>query len=102
MIYSTTLRVPATHPALPGHFPGRPIAPGVVLLDAVLRSAEAWLGRALSVAVLVHAKFTAPLAPDEEARLQLTLSGAELRFTITRGEAPIAQGAFRLHQDAAA
>jgi 3-hydroxymyristoyl/3-hydroxydecanoyl-(acyl carrier protein) dehydratase len=102
MIYSTTLRVPATHPALPGHFPGRPIAPGVVLLDAVLRAAETWLGRALSVAVLVHAKFTAPLAPEEDARLELTLSGAELKFTIARDEAPIAQGAFRLHLDAAA
>jgi 3-hydroxyacyl-[acyl-carrier-protein] dehydratase len=102
MIYSTTLRVPATHPALPGHFPGRPIAPGVVLLDAVLRASEAWLGRALSVSRLAHAKFTAPLAPEEEARLQLTLSGAELRFTITRDEAPIAQGAFHLHPGAAA
>jgi 3-hydroxyacyl-[acyl-carrier-protein] dehydratase len=102
MSHSTTLRVPADHPALPGHFPGRPIAPGVLLLEAVLRSAEAWLGRALSVAALSHAKFTAPLAPEEEARLQLTVSGNELKFTITRGEAPIAQGAFRLNQDAPA
>ena len=102
MSYSTALRVPASHPSLAGHFPGRPIAPGVVLLDAVLRSAEAWLGRAISVSTLAHAKFTAPLLPEENAQLQLTLSGDELKFTITRADAPIAQGAFRLDQGAAA
>ena len=101
MTYSTTLRVPPSHPALPGHFPGRPIAPGVVLLDAVLRAAEAWLARPMSVAALVHAKFTAPLEPDQAAQLQLTLSGPELKFTITRDAAPIAQGAFRLRMDPA-
>jgi 3-hydroxyacyl-[acyl-carrier-protein] dehydratase len=102
MTYSTTLRVPASHPSLPGHFPGRPIAPGVVLLDAVLRSAEAWLGRAISVSTLAHAKFTAPLLPGENAQLRLSLSGEDLRFTITRADAPIAQGAFRLHPGAPA
>jgi 3-hydroxymyristoyl/3-hydroxydecanoyl-(acyl carrier protein) dehydratase len=102
MTYSTTLRVPASHPALPGHFPGRPIAPGVVLLDAVLRAAEGWLGRPVHASALIHAKFTAPLAPEEEAQMLLTLSGAELKFTIARDGAPIAQGAFRLHTDGAA
>ena len=36
---SLRFEVPADHPAFPGHFPGRPILPGVVLLDAVLQAA---------------------------------------------------------------
>jgi 3-hydroxyacyl-[acyl-carrier-protein] dehydratase len=33
MIHRFSWQFPCNHPALPGHFPHRPIAPGVVLLD---------------------------------------------------------------------
>ena len=46
--YESVLRIAASHPALPGHFPGQPIAPGVLLLDLVLEHAERWRGAPLS------------------------------------------------------
>jgi 3-hydroxymyristoyl/3-hydroxydecanoyl-(acyl carrier protein) dehydratase len=94
--HQTTLLVAPDHAALAGHFPGRPIVPGVVLLDCVLREAEHWLGRSVHVTALPQAKFTAPLLPQERAQLQLQLDGSELRFRIARADTLIAQGALRI------
>jgi len=94
--HATILRIAANHPSLPGHFPGRPIVPGVVLLDCVLQEAERWLRRPLPIAELPQAKFTAPLLPEETAQLQLKINGDELRFSLHRDGAPLAQGLFRI------
>ena len=94
--YESALRIAAAHPALPGHFPRQPIAPGVLLLDLVLDHAERWRGAPVRIAELRQVKFAASLRPDEEARLQLALTSQELRFSITREGATIAQGVFRL------
>jgi 3-hydroxyacyl-[acyl-carrier-protein] dehydratase len=56
--------VAADHPSLPGHFPGRRIVPGVVLLDEVLTLILGQLG-ARSVAALPSVKFLHPVLPEE-------------------------------------
>ncbi len=94
--HATILRIAANHPSLPGHFPGRPVVPGVVLLDCVLQEAERWLQRPLHAASLPQAKFTAPLLPEQDAQLQLKFDGDELRFSISRDGAQLAQGLFRI------
>jgi 3-hydroxymyristoyl/3-hydroxydecanoyl-(acyl carrier protein) dehydratase len=97
--HATVLRIAANHPSLPGHFPGQPIVPGVVLLDCVLQEAERWVRRSLRVLGLPNAKFIAPLLPDQTATLELKLAAAELRFNISRDGTPIAQGLFRIAAD---
>ncbi|WP_434514614.1 hypothetical protein AB6Q56_19120 [Dechloromonas sp. ARDL1] len=57
--------VPADHPAFPGHFPGRPIVPGVVLLDRAILFAEEMLGRPGLAWQIGNAKFFSPVAPEE-------------------------------------
>ncbi len=62
---SGSLTVSADHPALPGHFPGRPLVPGVLILDAALRA----IGADRPGARIIAAKFTAPLAPEQTLAL---------------------------------
>jgi 3-hydroxyacyl-[acyl-carrier-protein] dehydratase len=93
------LRIDANHPALPGHFPGHPLVPGVLLLDRTIVAAEEWLARPLRMSHLQHAKFVRPLLPEQDAQISLTLVGNELRFEISKDEERIAQGAFKLKLD---
>jgi 3-hydroxyacyl-[acyl-carrier-protein] dehydratase len=90
------LRIDANHPALPGHFPGHPLVPGVVLLDRTIAAAEQWLARPIRVTNLQHAKFVRPLLPEQDASISLTLIGNELRFDIHKDGERIAQGAFKV------
>lgn len=91
-VHRATVRIPATHPALAGHFPGRPIVPGVVLLQCVLDEAERWLGKALPVRTLPQVKFSAPLLPEQDAAVELRLAGQELRFSVSRDTRVVTQG----------
>ncbi|MDB5372098.1 MAG: hypothetical protein JWP04_740 [Belnapia sp.] len=82
MTTPTRFAVPAGHPALPGHFPGRPIVPGVLLLDAVLRAAAALDPGRVAPALLLRAKFPAPVAPGAEVEITLAPRGPDrLGFT---------------------
>ncbi len=81
--------VPADHPALPGHFPGRPIVPGVMLLNAV----EATLAdHGFRVRECLQVKFIAPVAPASPLTLRLEISeGRQVRFVIhAAGQAAVA------------
>lgn len=80
------------HPALPGHFPGRPLVPGVVLLDRVVAALEAAHGP-LPPLRLPQVKFLQPLLPGEVARIALDAAGpSRWRFRVLRADATIAAG----------
>ncbi|CAJ0693189.1 hypothetical protein LMG19089_01130 [Ralstonia edaphis] len=85
--------IPVDHPALPGHFPGQPIVPGVVLLDHALHTIGAALGRSLDACKISSAKFLSPAAPGEwlDLAFETTASNA-VRFTIRAGEREVASG----------
>jgi 3-hydroxyacyl-[acyl-carrier-protein] dehydratase len=85
-----TLRIGSAHPAVPGHFPGNPVVPGVVLLDRIAAALErAGDGRLARIGAV---KFLAPLRPDEDAELRITRDGTRVRFRIERGDMLILSG----------
>lgn len=100
--HTADLCIPAGHPALPGHFPGRPVVPAVVLLEGVIEAAEHWLGRPVHARGLRQAKFVAPLLPGERAHVVLTLAVGSLDFCIERGQTILARGSFTFDGTAAA
>jgi 3-hydroxymyristoyl/3-hydroxydecanoyl-(acyl carrier protein) dehydratase len=85
--------IDATHPALPGHFPGRPVVPAVVLLERVAQAIESALGTQARLVRLPSVKFLAPLAPGERFRIVLEpTSPNSVRFRLVRGEEAFAVG----------
>jgi len=76
-----TFQIGADHPSLPGHFPGRPIVPGVVLLDhafeLILRMHPG------AVLGLPSVKFTASVRPGEEVQVSCAEGSGRVAFTAT-------------------
>ena len=64
----------AEDPAFAGHFPGRPILPGVFQLEMTRVAAESVLNCLLSVREIRKAKFQRPILPGETVRAELKLS----------------------------
>ena len=86
--------VPADHPCLPGHFPGEPIVPAVLLLDlsrALLQRARPELGLLREVKAV---KFTHPVRPGDTVRVSFSAGAApgSLRFTCESDAGLVAQG----------
>lgn len=89
----TPLAVAADHPAYEGHFPGKPILPGVALLAEVLAAIEAATARGPLEWEVANAKFLAPVGPGTSLTLihEPTTTGG-MRFEVRSPESLVASG----------
>ncbi|NIE65457.1 AMP-binding protein [Burkholderia sp. Ax-1719] len=89
--------IPADHPALPGHFPGHPIVPGVMLLDHAIDAIGSALDRPADGWRLSAAKFLSPAVPGEALDLAFDAQASgSIRFTVRAGERDVASGTLAL------
>ena len=90
-------QVPVDHPAFAGHFPGRPVVPGVVLLDQALLLAQARVGRKGEIRSMSQAKFLQPCRPGDALVFVFEEgSSGALIFSLRRAGVEVAAGSFKV------
>ncbi len=102
MTFEAIRLIHADHPSLPGHFPGAPLVPGVVILDEVITALAEWRQNS-QVSGIRMVKFLAPLKPEQAFMVSLSLKnehGPEVNFccrakgrVIVEGQLEVAWGA---------
>lgn len=73
-VWLFTLCFPAGDPTFAGHFPTRPLLPGVFQLEIARMAAELVMGAPLMIREITKAKFLRPIIPDETLRVELKLA----------------------------
>jgi 3-hydroxyacyl-[acyl-carrier-protein] dehydratase len=92
------IMVDPSHPALPGHFPGAPVVPGVLVLERVIAAAEHGYECGFTVRGVRVAKFQAPLLPGETARARIDLTADRLDFEVDCDGRKIASGSIAIER----
>lgn len=63
------------NPYLAGHFPGNPVQPGVLTIDAIRRATAAATGGGLRIGRVTSARFLAPVRPGDELEIEAEVTG---------------------------
>jgi len=95
IVSSRKVEIAVDHPAFDGHFPGRPVLPGVALLAEVLEAAlrepalAACIGSEPRLAVV---KFLAPVGPGAALVIDFRLGARMLEWRVGDGARDVASG----------
>jgi 3-hydroxymyristoyl/3-hydroxydecanoyl-(acyl carrier protein) dehydratase len=94
MTFEVLSLIRADHPSLPGHFPGAPLVPGVVILDEVVAALAEWRQNS-QLSGIPSVKFLAPLKPEQPFTISLSATSkgtGEVSFCCRAEERVIVEG----------
>jgi 3-hydroxyacyl-[acyl-carrier-protein] dehydratase len=94
MTFEVLRLIQADHPSLPGHFPGAPLVPGVVILDEVVAALDEWRQDS-QLSGIRSVKFVAPLKPEQPFTISLsatTKTAGEVSFCCRAKERVLVEG----------
>lgn len=81
---AATLQINPEHTIFEGHFPGRPVVPGVCMLQMVKELAEQALGKKLQLSKVAQAKYLQVLVPEPNQPVMLQIDWKDaLSFAAT-------------------
>jgi 3-hydroxyacyl-[acyl-carrier-protein] dehydratase len=99
MTFEVRRVIRADHPSLPGHFPGAPLVPGVVILDEVLEAVIEWRENPQLIGIRT-VKFLAPLKPEQPFTISLSAkneSAGEVDFSCRAEDRVIVEGRLEVY-----
>jgi 3-hydroxyacyl-[acyl-carrier-protein] dehydratase len=94
MTFEVLRLIHADHPSLPGHFPGAPLVPGVIILDEVIAALDEWRHDS-QLSGIRSVKFLAPLKPEQLFTISLSATSknaGEVSFYCRAEERIIVEG----------
>ena len=94
MTFEAVRIIRPNHPSLPGHFPGAPLVPGVVILDEVLAALIEWRQDSHLTGIRM-VKFLAPLPPEQAFTISFSTKNeraAEINFCCRARDRVIVEG----------
>lgn len=92
--------VDSAHPALPGHFPGMPVVPGVVVLSRVLAEVRRQFP-ALQIAGINKLKFLRVLLPEQRFTVEFEQPSVNaMRFKCWQDGAVLTEGRLAIQTSA--
>ena len=63
-----------THPVFKGHFPGKPVLPGVIMCDIIRYQVSDILGQKVQLKTAKHIKFSRMIIPSENNNYNVKIS----------------------------
>jgi 3-hydroxymyristoyl/3-hydroxydecanoyl-(acyl carrier protein) dehydratase len=101
MTFEVRRAIAAEHPSLPGHFPGAPLVPGVLILDEVLAALCNWR-KDCQLTAIRTVKFLQPLKPEQPFTICFSASNddaSEVNFCCRIEDRIIVEGQLEVYSE---